>query len=232
MQAREKLTGNKDSKILALFPGSRKNELTRSLCVIEKVIKGVKDDVDAFVIPCADKCKDSVQTIVHKISSEIGNKLLIVSSEEEVKRLAFTGATCALAVSGTVVSELSAYGVPTVVIYDANFITRIVAKRIANVKYVSIPNIILNKKVIPEFLFENCHAQAIIPSLKLLLSESESRDKESGGSRDRVWYPEQSRKLASILPRLCRWGTSENTKLIARPIRPSVVAARTILDLL
>ena len=55
----------------------------------------------------------------------------------------------AVAVSGTVTMELAAAHTPALVIYRANWVTALVAKRLANVDYVALPNILAGDRVMP-----------------------------------------------------------------------------------
>ena len=63
----------------------------------------------------------------------------------------------AITISGSVVLELGVVGVPSIVLYNTNKITEWIIKRIASVKYASIPNIMENKEIIPELLFGQCN---------------------------------------------------------------------------
>jgi lipid-A-disaccharide synthase len=75
-------------------------------------------------------------------------------------------ADVAIAVSGSVVLELAVSNVPTVVAYDANFITKWFIKRNVIIPYASLPNILLNKPVVPECLFENCRPLVLVQRIK------------------------------------------------------------------
>lgn len=55
----------------------------------------------------------------------------------------------ALAVSGTVTMELAAAGTPALVLYRANWLTGLAAKRLARVDFVALPNILAGERVMP-----------------------------------------------------------------------------------
>lgn len=105
----------------------------------------------------------------------------------------------AVAVSGTVVLETALANLPTVAIYRANLVTEWVAKRLAAVRFVSLPNLLLGKyvgisqdthwvnefaartlnnnrmwhhrEIIPELLFRDCTADNIAQALRCVANE-------------------------------------------------------------
>ena len=58
------------------------------------------------------------------------------------------------AASGSVSLELCKYQVPSIIVYDTHFITKIILKLFVKVKFASLINIFYNREIIPEFLFE------------------------------------------------------------------------------
>jgi len=51
-------------------------------------------------------------------------------------------------------------------------------KKIAKVKYASIPNIMLDREAIPEFLFNNCQAEILAEKLRELLTDRTLRERQ------------------------------------------------------
>lgn len=76
------------------------------------------------------------------------------------------GSDVGLAVSGTVTLEAAFVGLPLVVGYKAGWMTGLIVKWKARVRYVSIPNIILDKEAIPELLFGDCTAEKVGEALR------------------------------------------------------------------
>jgi len=58
----------------------------------------------------------------------------------------------AIAASGSVTLEAAIVGTPTIVIYKISCVSYFLAKLLVDVKYISLPNIIANKEVFPEFI--------------------------------------------------------------------------------
>ncbi len=155
--------------IVLFFPGSRIQEVNRALPIMfeslgELVERGRRngDGTPYTVIVQTLSRRSRVGKAVTRYVREQEGKLresnirVRIETSARGKTAAFAAADAALATSGTVVTELAIGNVPTVVIYPTDALTGIVAKHLAKVSYVSIPNIIANKGIIPEILFEEC----------------------------------------------------------------------------
>lgn len=62
--------------------------------------------------------------------------------------------------------ETTLANLPTLVVFRANRITEIIAKQLAAVRFVSIPNLLLGRPAIPELLFSDCTAPGIASALR------------------------------------------------------------------
>ena len=131
-----------DKPIIALLPGSRKQEITKMLSVMLSLVNDFTDY--QFVIAGAPSQDFSFyQTFIKQNNvSFIANKtydLLSVS-------------TAALVTSGTATLETALFKVPQVVCYKANAIAYQIAKRIITLKFISLVNLIMNKEVVTELI--------------------------------------------------------------------------------
>lgn len=131
--------------IIAILPGSRKQEITKMLAVMLSIIDDFKDY--QFVIAGAPSQDFSFykQIIGAKNVGFINNKtydLLSVS-------------TAALVASGTATLETALFKVPQVVCYKGGFISYQIAKRIITLKFISLVNLIMDKEVVTELIQNN-----------------------------------------------------------------------------
>ncbi len=112
----------------------------------------------------------------------------------------------AVVVSGTATLETAIIGTPQVVVYRANGsrLSYNIMSRLLKVKYVSLPNLIVGHKIIPELLLHNCTEDAIARELSPLLQPSPPRTHQLQGYRDlarRLGSTVASRTAAEILVR-------------------------------
>jgi lipid-A-disaccharide synthase len=133
-------------KILALFPGSRKQEIERNLPLMFRVARRLRELDPALKIGVS---------IAHP------EKEAFIRSQRMPGCFYFTEADTydlmhqahlALAKSGTVTLELALHRTPTVVQYAIGSLDLFIAKRIIklNLPYYSLPNLILQREVFPE----------------------------------------------------------------------------------
>ena len=154
---------NLDEKpIIALLPGSRKQEITKMLSVMLSVVNDFPDY--QFVIAGAPSQEYSFYApfLKAKNSHFISNKtydLLSVS-------------TAALVTSGTATLETALFKVPEVVCYKGSWASYQIAKRIVTLKYISLVNLIMDKEVVTELIQDNCTSKNIKIELQKLLEHN------------------------------------------------------------
>lgn len=187
---------NLDEKpIIALLPGSRKQEITKMLSVMLSVVNDFPEY--QFVIAGAPSQEYSFYApfLKSKNSHFISNKtydLLSVS-------------TAALVTSGTATLETALFKVPEVVCYKGSWASYQIAKRIVTLKYISLVNLIMDKEVVTELIQDNCTSKNIKTELQKLLEPNNRKQVLDN-------YNELEQKLGGS-------GASEKTaKLIVRNI--------------
>ncbi|MBK0370674.1 lipid-A-disaccharide synthase [Flavobacterium agrisoli] len=150
-----------EKPIIAILPGSRKQEITKMLEVMLSVVGDFKDY--QFVIagaPSQDfefyqQFIDQSQNIAF-VSNETYNLLQC--------------ATAALVTSGTATLETALFKVPEVVCYKANWFSYQIAKRIITLKYISLVNLIMDKMVVTELIQGDCSYKRIKEELQKILN--------------------------------------------------------------
>jgi lipid-A-disaccharide synthase len=149
--------------IIALLPGSRKQEITKMLSVMLSVV----DDFPAyqFVIAGAPSQEKSFydQFVGGKSVHFISNKTYDILST----------ATAALVTSGTATLETALYKVPQVVCYKANNISYQIAKRIITLDYISLVNLIMDREVVKELIQHDFNTKNLKKELTKILDETE-----------------------------------------------------------
>jgi lipid-A-disaccharide synthase len=158
---------------LLILPGSRRSEITRLLPVfgdaLQKVVARV-GEVEA-VLPAVDRYADEIAATV--AGWPVRPAIL---RGEAAKLAAFRSARAALAASGTVTLELALAGVPMVAGYQVNAVEGMIARRVLQVSSVLLPNIILGRNAVPEFLQDDCTAGNLAGALAPLLTGGAERD--------------------------------------------------------
>ncbi|MBC7642790.1 MAG: lipid-A-disaccharide synthase [Flavobacterium sp.] len=148
-----------DKPIIAILPGSRKQEISKMLSVILSVVDDFEDH--QFLIAGAPSQEFSFyeQFLTNKKVKFIANKTYDLLSHS----------AAALVTSGTATLETALFKVPEVVCYKGSWASYQIAKRIITLKYISLVNLIMDKQVVTELIQENCNHQSIKVELTKIL---------------------------------------------------------------
>lgn len=134
--------GLNEKPIIALLPGSRKQEISKMLTQMLKMSPKFPDH--QFVIAGAPG-QDAAFYQKFLTDEDIA---LVENKTYDLLSVA----TAAIVTSGTATLETALFKVPEVVCYKGNEISYQIGKRLVNVKYISLVNLILDKEVVTELV--------------------------------------------------------------------------------
>lgn len=141
---------NLKKNIISIFPGSRKGEIHRHLNkILFFLSKNNSLKKYNFLIIAVDTQIELIEQISYQYREKINFYVLKTS---KYKKHAFKYSKFAIAVSGTISLELALNKVPLIVVYQLNYFSYLLLKSLVKIKYISLANIILNKKIIPELI--------------------------------------------------------------------------------
>ncbi len=156
-----------DKPVIALLPGSRKQEILKKLPVMLEVSK--KFPAYQFIIAKAPGQHDSFYT---EMIQEYSN----VSSVSNETYSLLQQSAAALVTSGTATLETALFNVPQVVCYKGSEISYQIAKRLINIKYISLVNLIMDKEVVKELIQHEMNMACLVSELSKILPGSEQSD--------------------------------------------------------
>lgn len=159
---------NPKKELIALLPGSRKQEVSRMLTVMLDVVKMFPNY--QFVIACAPSLPVSYYK---RIIGEKSNVRLVVNRTYQLLQLS----SAAIVTSGTATLETALLDVPEVVCYKANKISYLIARQVARVKYICLVNLIMDRLVVKELIQGDMTANSIRDELQSLLNSSKRQKK-------------------------------------------------------
>jgi lipid-A-disaccharide synthase len=149
-----------DKPVIALLPGSRKQEINIKLPVMLAVSKRFRNY--QFIVAKAPGQEDA---FYENFLQQYGN----VSSTRNNTYTLLSQAKAALVTSGTATLETALFGVPQVVCYKGNAISYHIAKRLIKVPYISLVNLIAGKPLVKELIQHELTENNIEKELNLLL---------------------------------------------------------------
>ena len=137
-----KTHGLSNKPIIALLPGSRKQEITKML----SVMLSLRDDFNAYEFVIAGAPSQNFNFY----KQIIGNQNVGFVNNKTYDLLSVSYA--ALVGSGTATLETALFKVPQVVCYKGSAISYQIAKRIITLKFISLVNLIMDKEVVEELI--------------------------------------------------------------------------------
>lgn len=159
--------GLDDRPIIALLPGSRKQEVSRMLETMSRMIP--RFEAYQFVVGAAPSLEDSFYQAVTK-----GPSMHYVKGQTyDLLRCA----TAALVTSGTATLETALIGTPQVVCYKGSQVSYQIAKRLIHVKYISLVNLIMDSEVVTELIQNDFNEKRLASELGGLLNDQQKRSK-------------------------------------------------------
>lgn len=159
--------GLDDKPILALVPGSRVSEIKSNLPYMISAANNIPGDKQV-VIAAAPGIDAGIYDTIAPDVKRIENQTFELMHY----------ATAALVTSGTATLEAALIGVLQVVLYrsvGSKFVYNIF-KHILKIKYVSLPNLILNREIVKELLLHLCTVENITSELKSVWVGGDKRE--------------------------------------------------------
>jgi lipid-A-disaccharide synthase len=198
-----------NAPLVAVMPGSRAGLFGRMAPIFAAAANALAatHPQTVFVVPYVANTEVASAAFAAMLPGKV-----VRVADPAAKRAAFRAADAALSVSGTSTLELAVAGLPTVVGHRVNALSGWLARKLIQVPYVAMPNVIAGRLAIPELLQAECTPAALAAALAHLLDD-----------------PAAAAKMRADLAGVCdALGQGE----IARGRLPSDRAAAAILDLL
>jgi lipid-A-disaccharide synthase len=151
--------------IIALLPGSRKQEIKVKLPIMLEAIK--KYDNYEILIAGAP----SLDERFYRKFLINSNVKIIHGSTYDILNLA----EAALVTSGTATLETALFNVPELVCYKANSISYQIAKKLIKIKFISLVNLIMDREVVRELIQHECNSKLIEYEFKQLIKGGKKR---------------------------------------------------------
>lgn len=183
-----------------LLPGSRAGELRRHLPVMLAAARQIASQRPvrwAMVLPDA-----SLRAQAHPYLASGGVEVAVQVGELGP---ALDRAAVALASTGTVTLECALRGVPAVALYITAPLTYQVGRRLATVRYLAMPNVLVGEEVVPEFIQHAATPENLARSVLTLLSDPARREAQRRRYAEvtaRLGSPGASRRAAEAIAAL------------------------------
>jgi lipid-A-disaccharide synthase len=153
-----------EKPIIAVLPGSRVQEIERMLTVMVQAMAEFSDY--QFVIAGSSN-------LPKKYYQELEKKNIRVLFDQTYELMTY--ARAGIIKSGTSTLESALFRLPQVVCYKGGALSFAIGKKLVNVKYISLPNLIMDKPVVKELVQDDFTVKNIVDELKKLLEDTAYR---------------------------------------------------------
>ncbi len=181
----------KDKPIIAVLPGSWRQEVSMKLPIMLDALSSFSDY--EIIVAGAPSLETSFYSaIVPKgIRIVYGRTYDLLAASE-----------AAVVTSGTATLETALLGIPEVVCYKGSRVSYQIAKRLVKIRYISLVNLIMDREVVKELIQHDCNAGSIKKELNTILEGGVYRErmlKDFEELRTKLGSGGASRKVAQSL---------------------------------
>jgi len=190
-----------NKKWISFFPGSRLNEVIRLLPIFLKTIVKLNTIKPDFELLISKSNSISDKEFSKLLTVKDANYKLINDHSHEMMKYA----TFSIVKSGTSTFEAASIGKPFAIVYIANNISYLIAKKIIKVKYIGLPNLIFGKSVIKELIQHDVNPNKIIDTILSCtdnLTEYENQTEALKGFQKHMGDKSASKNVFQIIKQL------------------------------
>ncbi len=169
--AREKLGLLPSDTVIALLPGSRKDEIKYLVSRYFEAVAGMKYAQSAikFIVPCVPSLKATIEAAAYAAGVQHDVQLLDGQSHT-----ALAACDVALVASGTATLEAALFKRPMVIAYNMHWVSWLIMRRKKMQPWVGLPNILCGEFVVPELLQGDATPKALSDALLTWLDSPSS----------------------------------------------------------
>jgi lipid-A-disaccharide synthase len=162
----------RDTLNITLLPGSRREEIERIFPVLANAAEKIRNDFKAeinLIYP------ENIGPLVYKNILK-GRPINLIPNNSNNHFKTLYNSDLVLTKFGTTTLELGLLSVPFISVYKAGLFNYAIAKLLSQIKFVSMPNILMGKEIVKEFIQNDFKTEKITEEAKRILSDSNYRN--------------------------------------------------------
>ncbi|NJS37367.1 MAG: lipid-A-disaccharide synthase [Brachymonas sp.] len=156
--ARSLLGLSETDTVVALLPGSRRDEVKYLISRLFEALAGIESARSAtkFIVPCIPNLQAMIEQAARQAS--VAGKVQLVQAQSHT---VLAACNVAIVASGTATLEAALFKRPMVIAYNMNWISWQIMRRKKLQPWVGLPNILCGEFVVPELLQGDCTPEAL-----------------------------------------------------------------------
>lgn len=157
---------------IALLPGSRRKEIALNLPVMLQAARQLGREFQ-FLLPVASTV--SSEWVVDLIQRSLGDDPGVNLKLESDARVVLAQSRAAVVSSGTATLEAALIGTPFVMVYRVSPLTWHLGRRLVDVPFFAMPNLIAGREVVPELVQDRFTAENTVEGLREIIPDGSQR---------------------------------------------------------
>jgi len=149
--ARNKLKITSKNIVISILPGSRRHEVEKLSEIFLRTAELIAEKKECLFLISASSQKNYLKIKQFIKNYQIQNIRIVIGHSHDV----ISAADLVILASGTATLETALFKKPMVVAYKSSWIEFAIYKMVRLIKFISLPNILLNREIVPEFLQDN-----------------------------------------------------------------------------
>ncbi|MDA3882234.1 MAG: lipid-A-disaccharide synthase [Bacteroidales bacterium] len=151
-----------EKKIIAVLPGSREYEIRENL----RTMQEISEDFHNYEFVIAGMSRFTKAFYEKFITAH--NVSIVFDQTYEL----LTKSEAAIVVSGTATLETALFNIPEVIVFQTSPFTFYLAKSFVKLSFLGLPNIIMNRAIVPELLQKDMNAKNLHSALTKILFDT------------------------------------------------------------
>lgn len=164
----------RDPCSVGLFPGSRLREVRKILPIMLETaseLRKRKPNLHFDIAAASESLSAEIEHIYSRSPVPGRNTSIVIGGTWSTMRQVSAG----IVASGSATLEATYFRMPFVLVYKVAWLTYFAARLVVKVKYLGMPNVLVNKEVVPEFIQHRATPRAIAEAVARLLDNDEAR---------------------------------------------------------
>jgi lipid-A-disaccharide synthase len=165
----------RDPILIGLFPGSRRREVEKIFPILlntARKLRAAKPNLRFEVSAASDELAQIIESMLdpHRFTPAAA-PMRVVRDAAGLMQRAFVG----IVASGSATLEAAYFRLPFVLVYKVSALTYMIGRAVVRVDYLGMPNLLANRRIVPEFIQGDAKPDALVRAVLRLLDDEFTR---------------------------------------------------------
>lgn len=155
-----RVEGERDPKLVGLFPGSREREVARLFPLMIDLVAHLHERYPGWMFE-ASAASSTLQVMMQQMLASSGHESLPLRILERRGYVLMQQAQCGVVASGTATLEATYYGMPYCLVYKVAWPTYLAGRALVDINHLGMANILAGREVVREFIQEEANVPMV-----------------------------------------------------------------------